>query len=95
MPSLLDSHRLTLLALIAENDAADTDRAGRVILNGLSDRARRLLQKLEHAIALPLDGPFGDAGAWGENGRAPQIRALVRDSERQREMGAVSRRRAA
>jgi hypothetical protein len=32
-----------------------------------------------------LEGPYGTAGFWGENGKAPEIRALVRESARQRE----------
>lgn len=88
--TLLHAHRQTLLQLIAANESAPADRAGRFMLDGLSKRARGYLGKIEHELERGVsDGPYGTAGRFGENGHAPTIRALVRESERAREMATV------
>jgi hypothetical protein len=81
--TLLESHRTTLTALIRANDAAQADRPGRFALDGISARVQGLVNRIDHLLAHPAQF---NAGQWGENGRAPQIRALVREGERLREM---------
>jgi hypothetical protein len=95
-PSLriLQASRRTLLTLIRDNDAAQVDRVGRQILDGISDEARRYLRLIEGEISRPQP----DAAFFGDNGGVASKAAvadLVRQSERQREMGAVKARRAA
>lgn len=83
---LLQSHRAALLAMIGANDAAHVDRPGRFALDGLSERARRYVGQLEHELKTPAGIV---ASLWGENGKAPTIRAMVREADRMREMSAV------
>jgi hypothetical protein len=83
MSSLLNSHRATLTTLIRANNAAQADAAGRFILDGLSARAERLVDRIDFLLAHPAQF---NAGQWGENGKAPLISALVREGERQREL---------
>jgi hypothetical protein len=92
MSTLLHQHRATLTALIRANDAAQADRAGRFILDGISARAQGLVNRIDHLLAHPAQF---DAGLWGENGKAPLIRALVREGERQREFATSGVARAA
>jgi hypothetical protein len=91
-PLLLTQHRATLVSLIRANEAAHADRAGRFILDGISARAERLIERIDFLIAHPAQF---EAGLWGENGKAPMIRALVREGERQRGFAASERRAAA
>jgi hypothetical protein len=83
MSDLLTQHRTALTALIRANDAAKADGPGRFILNGISAKAQRLVDRIDFLIANPAQF---NAGLWGENGHAPQIRALVREGERMRGM---------
>jgi hypothetical protein len=83
---LLQSHRAALIAMVAANNAAHVDRAGRFSLDGLTDRARNLIRIIDRELSVP------DAivvGLWGENGRAPLLRAMVRQSKALREMSAI------
>jgi hypothetical protein len=93
MPTLLTQHRTTLTALIRANDAAHADRVGRFILNGLSARAQRLVDRIDSPSS--RNPAQFNAGLWNENGHAPQIRALVREGERMRGMAGGGSRRAA
>jgi hypothetical protein len=83
---LLQSHRAALIAMVAANSAAHVDVPGRFSLDGLTDRARNLIRIIDRELLTP------DAivvGLWGENGKAPLLRAMVRDAKRMREMSAI------
>lgn len=84
---LLTAQSFSLIAMVAANEAANVDRVGRFVLDGLTRRARRFLAKIEAELERGVsDGAYGTAGRFGENGHAPTIRALIRESGRQREL---------
>jgi hypothetical protein len=90
---LLLAHKRVLETAIAANAAHHGDRAGALILARLTARLRKYHSAVTRDLARPIaEGPYGTAGFWGENGKAPEIRALVRESARQREpfAGAVA-----
>jgi hypothetical protein len=83
---LLLSHKRALQSAIAANSAHHGDRSARLILPRLTTRMRKYLAAVDRDLARPIvEGPYGTAGFWGENGKAPEIRALIRESARQRE----------
>lgn len=89
---ILTTSRAALLQMLADNEAAPVDRAGRFILDGISARAQGLVNRIDFLLAHPAQF---NAGLWGENGKAPLIRALVREGERQREFATSGVARAA
>ena len=83
---LLLAHKRALETAIAANAAHRGDGTGDLILARLTARMRKYLAAVTRDLARPVvAGPYGTAGFWGENGKAPEIRALVRESARQRE----------
>jgi hypothetical protein len=83
--NLLRAHRQAIQEAIAANCACACDPAARFILDGLTARLACLRAALDRDLARPtLGGPFGTAGAWGPNGRAPEIEDLIRRSARER-----------
>lgn len=89
-PTLLRSHRLLLETNIELNEKADVDRIGRLALAALNGELRDQLSELISDQSCIIEGPRGaytTAGKWGENGRAPQIRDLVQQSEFHRATG--------
>jgi hypothetical protein len=94
--TLLQTHRHALETAIAANRAHACDDAGRFLLDGLTGRLARLLAAVDRDLARPpLAGPFGAAGRWGPNGRAPEIGDLIRRSARARASGPVAEPQAA
>jgi hypothetical protein len=83
--NLLRARKQAIEETVAANRGHACDPATRFILDGLTARLARLLLALDRDLARPLvGGPFGTAGAWGRNGRAPEIDDLIRRSARQR-----------
>ncbi len=83
---LLLAHKGALETTIAANAAYRGDRTSTVILARLTTRLRKYHAAITRDLGRPIaQGPYGTAGFWGENGKAPEIRALIRESERQRE----------
>jgi hypothetical protein len=83
---LLLAHKRALETAIATNAADRGDRTGALILGRLTARLRKYHAAVTRDLARPVaEGPYGTAGFWGENGKAPEIRALIRESARQRE----------
>ena len=83
---LLLSHKRALETAIAANVGHSRDRTGALILGRLTARMRKYLAAVTRDLSRSvIDGPYGTAGFWGENGKAPEIRALIRESARQRE----------
>ena len=83
---LLLEHKRALETAIAANVARRGDRTSGLILARLTARLRKYHAALTRDLARPIaEGPYGTAGFWGENGKAPEIRALIRESARQRE----------
>lgn len=83
---LLLAHKRALEAAIAANSAHRGDRTSGVILGRLTARLRKYHAAVARDLARPIaEGPYGTAGFWGENGKTPEIRALIRESARQRE----------
>ncbi|HEX5182940.1 MAG TPA: hypothetical protein VFW19_07285 [Allosphingosinicella sp.] len=83
---LLLAHKRTLERAIAANEAHRGDRTSLPILTRLTARLRKYRAAVVRDLARPAaEGPYGTAGFWGENGKAPEIRALIRESARQRE----------
>ena len=83
---LLLAHKRALETAIAANAAHRGDRTGALILDRLTARLRKYHSAITRDLARPIaEGPYGTAGFWGENGKAPEIRALIRESQRQRE----------
>jgi hypothetical protein len=83
---LLLSHKRALETATAANAGHRGDRTSALILARLTARMRKYLAAVNRDLGRPvLEGPYGTAGFWGENGKAPEIRALVRESARQRE----------
>lgn len=83
---LLLSHKRALETAIAANAAHRGDRTSIQMLERLTTRMRKYLAAVTRDLGRPaVDGPYGTAGFWGENGKAPEIRALIRESTRQRE----------
>ena len=86
MRDLLISHKRALETAIAANTGHRGDRTSALILDRLTARMRKYLAAVIRDLGRPnVDGPYGTAGFWGENGKAPEIRALIRESARQRE----------
>jgi hypothetical protein len=78
---LLHLHQHALETAIAANRAYACDAPDRFVLDGLTARLVRLLVAIERDLSRPpLAGPFGTAGRWGPNGRAPEIEDLIRRS---------------
>ncbi len=83
---LLLGHKRALENAIAANGAHRGDPTSALILARLTARMRKYLAAVTRDLARPVvEGPYGTAGFWGENGKAPEIRALIRESERHRE----------
>jgi hypothetical protein len=83
---LLLCHKRSLETAIAANSAHRGDRTSALILARLTSRMRKYLTGVNRDLSRPaVEGPYGTAGFWGENGKAPEIRALIRESPRQRE----------
>lgn len=83
---LLLSHKRALETAIAANAGHRGDRTSTLMLGRRTARMRKYLAAVIRDLARPsVDGPYGTAGFWGENGKAPEIRALVRECARQRE----------
>jgi hypothetical protein len=83
---LLLAHKRALETAIAANSAHRGDRTSALILARLTARLRKYHAAITRDLARPIaEGPYGTAGFWGENGKAPEIRALIRESQRQRE----------
>jgi hypothetical protein len=83
---LLLSHKRDLEAAIATSAAHRGDRTSALILARLASRMRKYLAAVNRDLTRPaVEGPYGTAGFWGENGKSPEIRALIRESARQRE----------
>jgi hypothetical protein len=83
---LLLSHKRALETAIAANVAHRGDRTSAQMLGRLTTRMRKYLAAVTRDLGRPaVDGPYGTVGFWGENGKAPEIRVLVRESARQRE----------
>jgi hypothetical protein len=83
---LLLAHKSALETAIAANAAHRGDRTSALILARLTARLRKYHKAITRDLARPIvEGPYGTAGFWGENGKAPEIRALIRESQRQRE----------
>jgi hypothetical protein len=82
----LVSHKRSLETAIAANVGHRGDRTSKLILERLTARMHKYLTAVNRDLGRPtIEGPYGTAGFWGENGKAPEIRALVRESARQRE----------
>ena len=82
---LLVTHKRALETAIAANSAHRGDRTSTLLLARLTARLRKYRAAITRDLARPIvEGPYGTAGFWGENGKAPEIRALVRESARQR-----------
>ena len=82
---LLLSHKRALESAIAANSGHRGDRTSALMLTRLTARMRKYLAAVNRDLGRPaIEGPYGTAGFWGENGKAPEIRALVRESARQR-----------
>ncbi|HEY1604183.1 MAG TPA: hypothetical protein VGF77_01135 [Allosphingosinicella sp.] len=85
-PDLLLAHKRAVEGAVAANEAHRGDRTSALILARLTARLRKYHAAIVRDLARPIvEGPYGTAGFWGENGKAPEIRALVRESARQRE----------
>ncbi|HEX5183618.1 MAG TPA: hypothetical protein VFW19_10765 [Allosphingosinicella sp.] len=83
---LLLGHKRELEAAIAANVAHRGDHVSSLILARLTARMRKFLAAVNRDLSRPvIEGPYGTAGFWGENGKAPEIGALIRESRRQRE----------
>jgi hypothetical protein len=83
---LLLAHKRALETAIAANAAHEGDRTSALILARLTARLRKYHAATTRDVGRPIvEGPYGTAGFWGENGKAPEIRALIRESRRQRE----------
>jgi hypothetical protein len=83
---MLVSHKRALETAIAANGGHRGDRTSMLMLARLTARMRKYLAAVNRDLGRPpIEGPYGTAGFWGENGKAPEIRALVRESARQRE----------
>lgn len=83
---LLLAHKNALEMAIAANATHVGDRTSALLLARLTARLRKYHAAILRDLARPIaEGPYGTAGFWGENGKAPEIRALIRESARQRE----------
>ena len=83
--TLLRAHKQAIEAALAANRAHQGDAAGLFLLAGLTARLERLLKAVGRDLVRPLvGGPFGTAGRWGPNGRAPEIADLIDRSARAR-----------
>lgn len=83
---LLHAHKAALRALITANNAAHVDSAGRFALDGITARASRMIEAIDFLIANPHQF---EPGLWGEHGKGPLIRSMIREAGRVRELSLV------
>jgi hypothetical protein len=83
---MLLAHKRALETAIAANAGHRGDRTSVLMLARLTARMRKYLAAVNRDLSRPaIEGPYGTAGFWGENCKAPEVRALIRESARQRE----------